>query len=75
MEAKGVGTLKAMKMYPDKADILIEQAKRQVNAAKGTPIQWHFAEKEAADTFKGMLQKIGMSDKIDVIHTPMDWSK
>jgi hypothetical protein len=48
---------------------MVKQAERQIQAAKGTPIEWHFAEKEAADFVRELFQKAGF-EEIRVIHTP-----
>ena len=48
---------------------LLQQAKRQVSAANGLKIEWHFAEKGAADAVKDLLDKNGIKG-IEVFHTP-----
>jgi RHS repeat-associated protein len=42
-------------------DALVEQAQRQVQAAGGTPIQWHFAESAAAGAAQKLLKEAGVS--------------
>lgn len=74
IEAKGVGTLSAMKKYGDKLSNMLGQARDQLSAAGGNPIEWHFAEKEAASIFEKALSKEGISG-IKVTHTPMNWAK
>jgi hypothetical protein len=37
-------------------DALVEQATRQVTAAAGRPVEWHVAEKKAADAMQELLQ-------------------
>jgi hypothetical protein len=49
---------------------LIKQAKRQFDAAKGVPIQWHVAESRAADAIRLLLKRAGHG-AIEVIHTPV----
>lgn len=48
---------------------LLQQAKRQIQAANGLGIEWHFAEKGAADAVRGLLEKNGIKG-IEVFHTP-----
>jgi hypothetical protein len=74
LEAKGPG-YKALleKMHGKKwfkgLDEMLEQAERQLRAANGTPIQWHFAEREVADIVRKLLQE-NEFDTIKVVHTP-----
>jgi hypothetical protein len=51
------------------ADGFVKQAKDQLEAAKGTPIQWRFAEKQAADTVREFLQSKDVFG-IEVVHVP-----
>lgn len=51
------------------ADDLVSQAQRQVAAANGNPIQWHFAEQAAADATRKLLKDRKISG-IDIVHTP-----
>lgn len=77
LEAKGLGYDKLLKneKFGDRVmDKLMDQARRQVDAAGGTPLEWHFAEKGAADAFSKELKQRGI-EGIDVKHTPMDFSK
>ncbi|WP_083680804.1 Tox-REase-5 domain-containing protein [Archangium sp. Cb G35] len=66
LEVKGPG-YKALleKMYGKKwfrgAEDMIAQARRQFRAANGTPIQWHFAEKDVSDLMRGQFQNRGLS--------------
>jgi RHS repeat-associated protein len=48
---------------------LLKQANSQIKAASGLKIEWHFAEKEAADAVKALFEKQGIKG-IDVLHTP-----
>ncbi len=50
-------------------DELVDQARRQVGAANGSPIRWHVAEQEAADAMRSLLQRNGIQG-INVVHTP-----
>jgi hypothetical protein len=49
---------------------LVEQARRQREAAKGVPIRWHVAEAEAAKAIRKLLTDAGF-EEIQVVHTPM----
>ena len=46
----------------------IEQATRQVEAAGSREIEWHFAEKEAADAAREIFEKEKDLKKIKVIY-------
>jgi hypothetical protein len=48
---------------------LRDQAARQLQAAKGMPIQWHVAEEKAADAIRAYLEEEGLG-AIKVVHTP-----
>jgi hypothetical protein len=50
-------------------DEMLEQARRQIDAANDTPIQWHFAEREVADFMRELFQKRNLG-RIKVVHTP-----
>ena len=50
-------------------DMLVDQARRQVRAAKGNPIEWHFAEKKAADATRALFKREGIKG-IDIKVTP-----
>ncbi|HZI06125.1 MAG TPA: Tox-REase-5 domain-containing protein, partial [Archangium sp.] len=71
LEVKGPG-YKALleKMYGQEwfrgIKDLLAQARRQLNAANGTPIQWHFAESEVAELVRRLLREKNL-DKIKVI--------
>jgi hypothetical protein len=43
---------------------LRDQAQRQLKAADGTPIQWHFAEREVADFMRGQFQNKGLDIEV-----------
>lgn len=51
------------------AKALPAQATRQIKAAGGTPIEWHFADKKAADAMRNMLDGKSITG-IEVVHTP-----
>lgn len=51
------------------ADDLVAQAQRQLGAAGGTPIRWHFAEQAAADATRNLLRSRGITG-IDIVVTP-----
>ncbi len=48
---------------------LLKQAQRQIKAANGTKIEWHFAEQEAASTVQQLFKDKGITG-IDVHYTP-----
>ena len=48
-----------------------DQARRQLNASKGVPIEWHFAEASVAKAVKSQLLRSGISG-IKILHTMMD---
>ncbi len=48
---------------------LVAQAERQLEVARRTPLQWHFAERPVADFVRELLRKEGFG-RIKVIHTP-----
>jgi hypothetical protein len=76
LEAKGPGyankfddKLKPKEWFaPSGAHQLVEQAKRQLDAAPGVPIRWHVAEKRAADAIRMLLEQ-GKVKGIEVVHT------
>ena len=47
---------------------LLLQAERQLGAAGNTPIEWHFAEEEAASAVRALFRKEGID--IRVLYTP-----
>jgi hypothetical protein len=51
------------------ADALVDQARRQVAAAGGAPIQWHFAEEAAANATRSLFTERGVTG-IQVLFTP-----
>ena len=51
------------------ADALVEQARRQVAAAGGAPIQWHFAEEAAANAARALFTERRVTG-IQVLFTP-----
>jgi hypothetical protein len=50
-------------------DSMVKQAARQLDAARGTPIQWHFAEKEVADAVRQLFKTEGL-EAIEVLYSP-----
>ncbi len=52
------------------AEDLLSQAARQVRAAGKTSIEWHVAEREAADAITTLLREAGYSSRINVVFTP-----
>jgi RHS repeat-associated protein len=75
LEAKGTGVYNIMKNHPERLKATLAQAQKQSEyvAGAGGKLEWHFAEKEAADLFKTELKKARI-EGIEIIHTPMDWS-
>lgn len=51
------------------ADELANQAERQIGAARGTPIEWHFAEEAAANATRNLLRDRDIKG-ISIIHSP-----
>ena len=51
------------------ADGLVDQARRQLRAADGVPIQWHFAEEAAANATRALFRERGISG-IQIVVTP-----
>lgn len=49
---------------------LVDQARRQIVAANGTPIAWHFAEEKAAGATRKLFMDNGLSG-ISIFHTPV----
>jgi hypothetical protein len=74
MDAKGSGYVNFVKngefqAWWDGAEGFVQQAQRQLGAAGGTPIQWHFAEEVAANATKALFQQRGING-IEIIFTP-----
>lgn len=46
----------------------LDQARRQIQAADGVPVQWHVMEPEAAQAFRDLFRREGID--IEVIHAP-----
>lgn len=46
----------------------LDQARRQIQAADGVPVQWHVMEPEAAQAFRDLFRREGLD--IEVIHVP-----
>jgi hypothetical protein len=77
LEAKGpgyankfLGDLSPKKWFTKGAQNLVDQALRQVQAAKGAPIRWHVAESKVAEAIRVLFKKNGVQE-IEVIHTPV----
>jgi hypothetical protein len=47
----------------------IKQAKRQIAAANGTPVQWRFAEEAAASATRALFEDSKIFG-IDIVHVP-----
>ncbi|NMO19400.1 hypothetical protein HPC49_22380 [Pyxidicoccus fallax] len=74
LETKGPGYARFLKNGSFRAwfrgaDGMLQQAERQFMAALGTPIEWHFAEREVADAVRAMLRDSDLDD-IKVVFTP-----
>jgi hypothetical protein len=76
LEAKGAnlarfidGKLKALPFFEGEAKLL-EQARRQLLAARGTPVRWVVAEKKFADYLRKLFADRRMTS-IEVIHVPV----
>jgi len=74
LEIKGPGYQKLLKKMHGKPwfegiEEMLDQAQRQFEAAKGVPIEWHFAEREVADLMRKLFKGEEFSE-IKVIHTP-----
>jgi hypothetical protein len=74
LESKGPGYLKLLEKMQGKSwfegvEEMLKQAQRQFAAAKGVPIQWHFAEREVADLIRKLFKGESLRE-IKVIHTP-----
>jgi hypothetical protein len=75
LEAKGPGyreLLKKMYGQPwfEGMDKMLRQAKSQLEASRGVPVEWHFAEREVADVVRKLFLRENL-DSIQVIHTPV----
>jgi hypothetical protein len=74
IEAKGTGYARMLAnkfMQKIIAGKWLDQAWRQIEASQGRPIQWHFAEKAAADFARELFERKGF-DQIQVIYTPWE---
>ena len=74
LEIKGPGYQKLLKKMHGKPwfegiEEMLDQAQRQFEAAKGVPIEWHFAEREVANLMRKLFKGEEFSE-IKVIHTP-----
>jgi hypothetical protein len=54
---------------PSGAKQLVDQAVRQLIAARGVPVRWHVAEKKSADAIRKLLRRENVHG-IEVVHTP-----
>ena len=75
LEAKGPGYQALLERMHGKAffegiDGMLNQAKRQFEAAGDTPIHWHFAEREVADIVRKEFRENRLGS-IKVFHTPV----
>ena len=73
IDAKGTGYLDMLEKesdYPwDGVEAkMLKQARRQIQAAAGRAIEWHFAEKDVADYVRQLFRQENIG--ITVIHTP-----
>jgi hypothetical protein len=74
LEAKGPGyeaLLRKMQGKPwfEGVDQMLEQAKRQLRAAKGAPVEWHVAEQKVADLLRELFREAELG-RIKIIPTP-----
>jgi hypothetical protein len=75
LEAKGHGYKSFVKggefrtWFKKGHDALLAQARRQFEAARGVPIQWHVAEKEFADVLRQSFRDKGIG--VSVIFSPI----
>jgi hypothetical protein len=53
------------------ADGMVDQATRQLKAADGAPIQWHFEDKKVMEATRRMFKQNDISG-IDLVHTPIN---
>ncbi|WP_275899107.1 Tox-REase-5 domain-containing protein [Pyxidicoccus caerfyrddinensis] len=51
------------------AKALVDQARRQLRAAEGMPIQWHIAEQKTAEAIQALFERNGVVG-IDIVFTP-----
>jgi hypothetical protein len=51
-------------------DQIVKQATDQARVARGDPVTWHIADKEAVPAFKDLVNRAGAGEKINVVHTP-----
>ncbi|MEV6744309.1 Tox-REase-5 domain-containing protein [Streptomyces sp. NPDC051080] len=57
-------------LTPKVADRWADQASRQVDAARGKPVEWHLSDPDVAEAAREMFEERGIPVK--VIHTPGD---
>jgi hypothetical protein len=50
---------------------LVKEAQRQLEAARGVPIEWHFNEIETLNAMRQLLESSGINKGIQLIYTPM----
>ncbi|AQU66956.1 Tox-REase-5 domain-containing protein [Streptomyces niveus] len=55
-------------LEPAQATKWVEQARRQVRAANGKPVEWNFSNKQAADAAQKAFDDAEVD--VDVVHTP-----
>jgi hypothetical protein len=51
------------------AKALVDQARRQLKAAKGVPIRWYIAEEKTADAIRYLFKRNDVAG-IEVVHVP-----
>jgi hypothetical protein len=75
LEAKGPGYAKFIPVAAENGGWfqgfreMVKQARSQLEVARRTPLQWHFAERPVADFVRDLLRKEGHG-RIKVVHTP-----
>ncbi|WP_241758111.1 Tox-REase-5 domain-containing protein [Myxococcus landrumensis] len=75
LETKGPGYAKFLKdgsfrAWFRGADGMLDQARRQFEVVRGTPIHWHFAERDVAGAVRDIFRNEGLG-AIKVVHTPI----
>ncbi len=75
IEAKGppFGEMLRYKFFQDRfAYEWTYQASREISASGGRPLEWFFADADAADFARKLFGKTGSLSRIIVIHVPVD---
>jgi len=77
IEAKGTGYAEPIERSPFMTKVFdaqwVAQAKRQIAASQGRPIEWHFAERGAAEHARALFANTEGLEEINVVYTP--WSE